>query len=78
MLGTDALPHGTEAPQQIICDALYAIHYCFLETEDEYFDYASAPVPPQRRWRIYARGLPDEILCKVYYQNAARLLNLRV
>ena len=25
----------------------------FLETEDEYFDYAPAKIPPQGRWRIY-------------------------
>jgi hypothetical protein len=47
-----------------------------LETEDEYFDYAPAPVPPQGRWRIYGIGLPDDILGKVYAGNAARLLRL--
>ena len=76
MLGTDAVPHGTDTPQQIFCDELYEIYYRFLETEDEYFDYAPAPVPPQGRWRIYGLGLPDEILRKVYYENAARLLHL--
>jgi predicted TIM-barrel fold metal-dependent hydrolase len=47
-----------------------------LETEDEYFDYAPSPIPPQGRWRIYGIGLPEEILKKVYYENAARLLGL--
>ena len=76
IFGTDAVPHGTETPQQIFGDTLYEIYYRFLETEDEYFDYAPAPVPPQGRWRISGLGLPDPILHKVYYQNAARLLNL--
>ena len=76
MMGTDAAPHGTETPQQIFCDELYEIYYRFLETEDEYFDYAPAPVPPQGRWRISGLGLPDEILRKVYNENATRLLNL--
>ena len=76
MMGTDAAPHGLETPQQIFSDELYEIYYRFLETEDEYFDYAPAPVPPQGRWRISGLGLPDEILRKVYYENAARLLNL--
>ena len=75
MLGTDAAPHGTETPQQIFGDELYEIYFRFLETEDEHFDYAPAPVPPQGRWRISGLGLPDEILRKVYYENATRLLN---
>lgn len=74
--GTDAVPNGKETPQQIFCDDLYRIYYRFLETEDEYFDYAPAPVPPQGRWRIYGLGLSEPILRKVYHDNAARLLGL--
>lgn len=76
LFATDATPHGTETPQQIFGNELYEIYYRFLETEDEYFDYAPAPIPPQGRWRIYGIGLPEEILRKVYYENAARLLGL--
>jgi predicted TIM-barrel fold metal-dependent hydrolase len=76
LFGTDANPHGFEFPQQLFGTALYEIYYRFLETEDEYFDYAPAAVPPQGRWRIYGLGLPDSILRKVYYENAARLLGL--
>jgi predicted TIM-barrel fold metal-dependent hydrolase len=76
LFGTDATPHGYEFPQQLYGTALYEIYYRFLETEDEYFDYAPAAVPPQGRWRIYGLGLPDSILRKVYYENAARLLGL--
>ena len=78
LFGTDAVPHGTDTPQQIFTDKLYEIYYRFLETEDEYFDYAPAPVPPQGRWRIYGLGLPDEILKKVYHENAARLLQIKI
>ena len=78
LFGTDAVPHGTDTPQQIFVDELYEIYYRFLETEDEYFDYAPAQVPPQGRWRIYGLGLPDGILKKVYYENAARLLRLKI
>ncbi|MDQ3258762.1 MAG: amidohydrolase, partial [Acidobacteriota bacterium] len=49
----------------------------FLETLDEYFDYAPSPTPPQGRWKIYGIGLPDQILKKVYHNNAARLLGLK-
>jgi predicted TIM-barrel fold metal-dependent hydrolase len=76
LFGTDAVPHGTQTPQQIFGEELYAIYFRFLETEDEYFDYAPAPIPPQGRWRIYGIGLPDSILRKVYHDNAARLLGL--
>jgi predicted TIM-barrel fold metal-dependent hydrolase len=76
LFGTDAVPKGFETPQQIFGDELYEIYYRFLETEDEYFDYAPAPVPPQGRWRIYGIGLPDAILKKVYRDNAARILGL--
>ncbi len=78
LFGTDAVPHGTDTPQQIFVDELYEIYYRFLETEDEYFDYAPAPVPPQGRWRIYGLGLADGILKKVYYENAARLLRVKI
>jgi predicted TIM-barrel fold metal-dependent hydrolase len=76
LFGTDAVPHGKETPQQIFGEDLYHIYFRFLETEDEYFDYAPAPVPPQGRWRIYGLGLPDAILRKVYHDNAARLLGV--
>jgi predicted TIM-barrel fold metal-dependent hydrolase len=76
LFGTDAVPQGTQTPQQVFGDELYPIYYRFLETEDEYFDYAPAPVPPQGRWRIYGLGLPETILRKVYADNAVRLLGL--
>lgn len=78
LFGTDATPHGDDYPQQVFKSALYEIYYRFLETDDEYFDYAPAPVPPQGRWRIYGLGLPDDILRKVYYANAARELHLSI
>jgi hypothetical protein len=76
LFGTDAIPHGKETPQQIFGEELYEIYFRFLETEDEYFDYAPAPTPPQGRWRIYGIGLPESILRKVYNENATRLLGL--
>ena len=76
LFGTDATPHGDEFPQQVFNDQLYEIYYRFLETTDEYFDYAPAKIPPQGRWRIYGIDLPDTTLRKVYYENAARLLRI--
>jgi predicted TIM-barrel fold metal-dependent hydrolase len=76
LFGTDATPHGDEFPQQVFNDSLYEIYYRFLETDDEYFDYAPARIPPQGRWRIYGVQLSETILRKVYFENAARRLGL--
>ncbi|HLY17074.1 MAG TPA: amidohydrolase family protein [Bryobacteraceae bacterium] len=73
MFGTDATPtEGT--PQQDLKPEMYQLYFRWLETLDEYFDYAPSARPPQGRWRIYGIGLPDTILEKVYHDNAARLL----
>jgi predicted TIM-barrel fold metal-dependent hydrolase len=76
LFGTDATPHGDEFPQQVFGETLYEIYYRFLETDDEYFDYAPAKIPPQGRWKIYGIELPPAILKKIYFENAARLLHL--
>ncbi|MGA7339147.1 MAG: amidohydrolase family protein [Terracidiphilus sp.] len=78
LFGTDATPHAENYPQQLFGDELYEIYYRFLETDDEYFNYAPARVPPQGRWRIYGINLPEDILRKVYNGNAARELRLSI
>jgi predicted TIM-barrel fold metal-dependent hydrolase len=52
------------------------IHYYwrFLETWDEYFPYSEKEFPPQGFWNIYGLGLPDEVLKKVYHENASRIV----
>ncbi len=52
----------------------YRIYYRFLETDDEYFDYSTNGIPPQGRWQIYGLYLPDEVLERVYFRNAKRVL----
>lgn len=78
LFGTDATPHGDEYPQQVFNDKLYEIYYRFLETNDEYFDYAPAKTPPQGRWRISGINLPESILRKVYNGNAGRELHVQM
>lgn len=63
MFGTDTTPRR-EA---------FRIYYRFLETDDEYFD-CSASHHLQGFWMIYGIHLPDDVLEKVYYKNAERLL----
>jgi hypothetical protein len=52
----------------------YRVIYHFLETDDEYFNYNAAPIPLQGRWHVCGLYLPDEVLEKVYFRNAERLL----
>ena len=48
-------------------------HYYFrvLETADEYFDYYRKY---HAFWQLYGLDLPDEVLKKLYYKNALRIL----
>jgi len=54
----------------------YRVAYRFLETDDEYFNYNTGDVPQQGRWYAYGLYLPDEVLRKVYAENARRVLGL--
>ncbi|MEO9477156.1 MAG: amidohydrolase family protein [Cyclobacteriaceae bacterium] len=46
-------------------------YFRVLETEDEYFPYYKKY---HAFWRMYGLGLSDEVLKKVYYQNALRVI----
>jgi len=49
----------------------YATYFRVLETADEYFPYHKKY---HAFWRMYGMALPDEVLKKVYYKNALRIL----
>ena len=52
----------------------YGAHFRFYETADEYFDPPfSSWMPDLPRWKIYGIVLPDDVLKKIYYQNAERI-----
>jgi predicted TIM-barrel fold metal-dependent hydrolase len=52
---------------------MYRLYYRFLETDDEYFEYPTH-ASRQGRWNIYGLGLPEDVLRKVYRDNALKLL----
>ena len=52
----------------------YRVIYRFLETNDEYFNYNAAPIPMQGRWYVNGLNLPEDVLEKVYFRNAERIL----
>jgi predicted TIM-barrel fold metal-dependent hydrolase len=49
----------------------YVTYFRVLETADEYFPYHKKY---HAFWRMYGMELPDEILKKVYYKNALRII----
>jgi len=49
----------------------YSTYFRVLETTDEYFPYHKKY---HAFWRMYGLGLPDEVLKKVYYKNALRVI----
>jgi predicted TIM-barrel fold metal-dependent hydrolase len=52
----------------------YRICYRFLETDDEYFNYNTGGIPLQGRWHVHGLYLPDDVLKKVYLENARKVL----
>ena len=64
LFGTDLVPD----------EEMYRLHFRFLETAEEYFDYPTH-ASRQGRWQIYGLYLPDEVLRAVYRENALRLLD---
>lgn len=51
----------------------YRLHFRFFETDDQYFEYPSH-ASRQGRWNIYGIHLPQDVLRKIYRENALRLL----
>jgi uncharacterized protein len=49
----------------------FPTYFRVLETDDEYFPYYKRY---HAFWRMYGLNLPDEILKKVYYKNALRII----
>lgn len=51
--------------------AEYTTYFRVLETEDEYFPYHKKY---HAYWKMYGLGLSDQVLKKVYYKNALRII----
>jgi predicted TIM-barrel fold metal-dependent hydrolase len=67
----DRVLFGTDGPWP---EERLRLYWRFLETYDEYFPYSEKEFPPQGLWNICGVGLPEEVLRKVYYENAQRLI----
>ncbi|MPZ21582.1 MAG: amidohydrolase family protein [Luteitalea sp.] len=72
LFGSDGSPGRKAEP-------FWTPHWRFCETDDEYFDHPAQMLSPlgaplQGRWRIHGVFLPDNVLRKIYYENALRYL----
>ncbi len=68
LFGTDIYPASSEQ---------FELHFRFLETADEAFDYApDAAIPPQGRWTVSGLNLDRVALEAIYASNARRVLGL--
>jgi len=67
----DRILFGTDGPWP---ELRLTYYWRFLETYDEYFPYSEKSPQPQGMWRIYGIGLPDDVLKKIYHENAMRIL----
>lgn len=68
---SDRVLFGTDGPWP---ETRVRLYWRFLETYDEDFPYSEKNPPPQGLWNIYGVGLPDDVLRKIYYENAARVI----
>lgn len=68
---SDRVLFGTDGPWP---ETRVRLYWRFLETFDENFPYSEKDPPPQGLWNIHGISLPDDVLKKIYYENAARLI----
>ena len=62
---------GTDGPWP---EQRLTYYWRFFETHDEYFPYSEKLPPPQGLWNIYGVNLPQDVLRKLYFENAIRLI----
>jgi predicted TIM-barrel fold metal-dependent hydrolase len=75
--GDDEMMYGStgpEPPTRADEVRFFTSTWRYFETPDRQFE---SPTPIQGRWKIDGVGLPDSVLRKIYFDNAARVLRWR-
>lgn len=67
----DRILFGTDGPWP---ELRLSYYWRFFETRDEYFPYSEKQPPPQGFWMIYGIELPDNVLQKLYFENAFQVI----
>src|SRR5690606_10897473 len=75
----DRILFGTDGGPSRTIDDFWTPHWRYLETYDEHFYHPAQTrsrggSPGHGRYNISGVGLPDEVLRKIYYENALRHL----
>jgi predicted TIM-barrel fold metal-dependent hydrolase len=65
---------GADVPGRADEVRFFTSTWRYFETSDRQFE---SPTPIQGRWKIDGVGLPEAVLRKIYFENAARLLRWR-
>jgi len=69
----DRVLFGLDMPVSV---EAYRCYFRFLETRYEYFDYPDyiGRFGVYTRWKLYGLHLPDDVLRKIYHENATRVI----
>lgn len=69
----DRILFGSDMP---VSPEVYRCYFRLLETRDEWFDYPDyiGRFGVYTRWKLYGLSLPDEVLRKIYSENARRVI----
>ena len=75
----DRVVFGTDGNANSNPDTFWIPHFRYLETFDEYFEHPAqirlpGGSPAHGRWNISGVSLPDEVLRKIYFENALKYL----
>jgi predicted TIM-barrel fold metal-dependent hydrolase len=75
----DRVLFGTDGNPSREVEQFWTPHWRYFETDDEYFNHPAQMLsllgaPLQGRWAIHGAYLPDEVIRKIYYQNALKYL----
>jgi len=75
----DRVLFGSDGNPSREIERFWTPHWRYFETDDEYFDHPAQMLSPlgaplQGRWAIHGAYLPDEVIRKIYYQNALKYL----
>jgi predicted TIM-barrel fold metal-dependent hydrolase len=74
LFGTDGGYKQAAGGDGWTAERMYRSYFEFLETENDYIDYPMSDITKQGYWRVYGLNLPPEVLEKIYFRNAQRLM----
>lgn len=75
----DRVLFGSDGNPSRTVEQFWTPHWRYFETDDEYFNHPAQMLSPlgaplQGRWAIHGAYLPEEVIRKIYFENALRYL----